>query len=102
MIQHITLIYFKDGTDGERKQAVLEAFQQLPGLIPEVKAFRVGLDLELLEGNAGLAVVAEFASQEDFLTYSTHAAHAEVIFPVCGEVMASYATSQFELEAGTL
>ncbi len=96
MIQHITLVYFKDGTDSERKQAVLEAFQKLPSLIPEVKAFRCGLDLELLEGNAGLAVIAEFASVEDFMAYSTHAAHAEVVFPVCGEVMASYATSQFE------
>ncbi|TXS96111.1 Dabb family protein [Parahaliea maris] len=96
MIQHITLIYFKADTTDERKQAVLAAFQQLPDLIPGIKAFRTGLDLELLEGNAGLAVVAEFASADDFLTYSTHAAHAEVIFPVCGEVMASYATSQFE------
>ena len=96
MIQHITLVYFKDGTDDARKQAVLAAFEQLPALIPQVKAFRCGLDLELLQGNAGLAVLAEFASSEDFLAYSTHAAHAEVVFPVCGEVMASYATSQFE------
>lgn len=97
MIQHITLVYFTEGTDDARKQAVLEAFQKLPGLIPEVKSFRCGLDLGMLEGNAGLAVVAEFASKEDFLTYSTHAAHGEVVFPVCGEVMASYATSQFEI-----
>ncbi len=97
MIQHITLVYFKEGTDAGRKQAVLAAFEKLPALIPGVQAFRCGLDLELLEGNAGLAVVAEFASAEDFLAYSTHAAHAEVVFPVCGEVMANYATSQFEL-----
>lgn len=96
MIQHITLIYFKEGTDDERQQKVLEAFQQLPSLIPQVKQFRCGLDLGLLDGNASLAVVAEFASSDDFLVYSTHAAHAEVIFPVCGEVMASYSTSQFE------
>ncbi len=96
MIQHITLVYFKDGTDAARKQAVLEAFRKLPELIPQVKAFRCGLDLELLEGNAGLAVLAEFDNSEDFLAYSTHASHAEVVFPVCGEVMASYATSQFE------
>lgn len=96
MIQHMTLIYFKDGTDEARRQAVLAAFQRLPELIPGVRRFRAGLDLGLLEGNAGLAVVAEFDSREDFLAYSTHTAHAEVIFPVCGEVMASYATTQFE------
>lgn len=98
MIQHITLIYFKHGTDIERRQAVMAAFQRLPALIPEVRQFRCGLDLNLLEGNADLAVVAEFDDQEDFLAYSTHAAHAEVVFPVCGEVMANYATSQFEFQ----
>jgi len=96
MIQHITLIYFKPDTSAERKQKVLAAFRQLPELIPGIQAFRTGLDLELLEGNAGLAVVAEFATREAFLAYSTHEAHTEVIFPVCGEVMESYATTQFE------
>lgn len=97
MIQHITLIYFKDGTSEDQRQAVLAAFRKLPALIPGVKNFRVGLDLQLLEGNAGLAVLAEFDSQGDFLAYSSHAAHTEVIFPVCGEVMASYSTAQFEV-----
>jgi len=96
MIQHITLIYFKEDTRTEQQQAVLAAFEKLPELIPQVLRYRVGLDLALLEGNAGLAVLAEFETEEDFLVYSSHPAHAEVIFPVCGAVMASYATSQFE------
>ena len=97
MIQHITLIDFKPGTDAGRQQAVVEAFRQLPGLIPGIEKFQVGLDLGLLEGNASLAVTAQFTDQEAFLTYASHGAHGEVIFPVCGEVMASYATSQFEV-----
>lgn len=97
MIQHIALIHFKPGTDAAQKQAVREAFKRLPSLIPNVQNFRVGLDLDLLEGNAGLAVMAQFELREHFLAYSTHSAHAEVIFPVCGEIMESYSTSQFEL-----
>ncbi len=97
MIQHITLIYFKEGTDAARRESVLEAFRKLPALIPQAKSFHCGLDLDLLQGNAGLAVIAQFETSEDFLAYSTHPAHGEVVFPVCGEVMASYATSQFEL-----
>jgi hypothetical protein len=97
MIQHITLITFKPDTDTGQQQAVLAAFQRLPELIPAVQAFQAGLDLGLLEGNAGLAVMAQFASQQDFLSYATHSAHTDVIYPVCGEVMASYATSQFDV-----
>lgn len=97
MIKHVTLINFKDDTSDEQKAAVLAAFQTLPAHIPEIRDYAVGLDLNLLEGNAGLAVHVSFDSQEDFLTYSTHAAHGEVIFPVCGEVMAGYSTAQIEV-----
>ena len=96
MIQHITLITFKAGTDAEQQQAVLDAFKRLPELIPAMQNFQVGLDLGLLEGNSELAVTAQFSSEKDFLAYATHSAHTDVIFPVCGDVMASYATSQFE------
>lgn len=95
MIRHITLINFKEGTTEAQKQQTLQAFRQLPEHIPGILEFHVGLDLGLLEGNAGLAVQATFASKEDFLAYSTHEAHGSVIFPVCGPVMAGYNTAQF-------
>lgn len=96
MIRHVLLIRFKVGTDNTAKEAVRAAFETLPELIPQVQSYSVGLDLGLLPGNADLAVVAEFASDADFLEYSQHAAHAEVIYPVCGEVMESYSTAQYQ------
>jgi len=95
MIRHITLITFKDDTTQEQRIQTLHAFQQLPKHIPGILEFHVGLDLGLLEGNAGLAVQATFANKEDFLAYSTHEAHGSVVFPVCGPVMAGYSTAQF-------
>jgi hypothetical protein len=95
MIRHITLINFKEDTTEEQMSQTLQAFQQLPEHIPGILEFHVGLDLGLLEGNAGLAVQAIFANKEDFLAYSTHAAHGTVVFPVCGPVMAGYSTAQF-------
>lgn len=94
MIRHVTLINFKDDTSEAQKRSVLAAFETLPNHIPEVKDFSVGLDLCLLEGNADLMVLASFDSEVDFLTYSTHQAHTDVIFPVCGPVMADYSTAQ--------
>lgn len=96
MIRHITLISFKDEATQAQKETVLEAFRTLPEHIPGIVDFQVGLDLKLLEGNADLAVQAQFANKDDFLTYSTHDAHSTVIFPVCGSIMAGYSTAQFE------
>jgi hypothetical protein len=97
MIKHIALIHFKEGTDQAAREAVLAAFRKLPAAIPQVRSYTVGLDLGLLEGNAGLAVVGEFATREDFLVYSQHPAHTDIIFPVCGPVMSGYSTAQFEI-----
>ncbi|MAL96655.1 MAG: stress protein [Haliea sp.] len=96
MIRHITLIHFKDDATQEQKEAVLAAFRKLPAHIPGIVDFHTGLDLGLLEGNAGIAVQATFANTDDFLAYSTHQAHESVIFPVCGHIMAGYSTAQFE------
>lgn len=96
MIRSVTLITFKDGTDAASREAVRQAYLQLPAHIPGLLAIHPGLDLNLLEGTADLAVVAEFASREDFLAYSQHPAHAEVIFPVCGPVLAGWQTLQHE------
>jgi len=96
MIRHVTLMNFKADTDVAAREAVLHAYQRLPQLIPVIRAWSVGLDLGLLEGNASLGIVGEFASREDFLLYSQHPAQMELIFPVCGHVMESYSTAQFE------
>jgi Stress responsive A/B Barrel Domain len=97
MIRHVLLIRFNANTDQTTRLAVKQAFEKLPALIPQVKSYSVGVDLGLLPGNADVAVIAGFANQADFLTYSQHAAHAEVIYPVCGQVMESYSTAQFEV-----
>jgi hypothetical protein len=96
MIRSVSLINFKEGTDQGRRDAVLAAYRKLPALIPGIVSFEAGLDQGLLQGNAGIAVIAGFASREDFLAYSTHQAHTDVIFPVCGPVMAGWSSVQFE------
>ena len=72
MIKHVTLVHFKDGTTDQQKAAILNAFKALKEHIDVIRDFWVGLDLGLLEGNAGLSVIATFDSKEDFLTYSSH------------------------------
>jgi len=97
MIRSVTLISFKDGTDAATRAAVRAAYLRLPALIPQLRSMSAELDAGLLEGAAGLAVIAEFANREDFFGYAQHAAQTEVIYPVCGPVMAGYSTAQLEL-----
>jgi ketosteroid isomerase-like protein len=96
MIRSITLIRFKDGTDERTREAVRQAYLELPAHIPGLLSIEPGLDLGLLEGTAHLAVIALFATKQDFLAYSQHPAQAEVIFPVCGPVLADWQTLQHE------
>ena len=96
MIRSVTLINLKPDTTAEQAAAVKAAYLRLPGLIPQLKAMEVGLNAGLLDGAASLAVVADFASREDFGVYSTHAAQGEVVFPVCGPLMTGYSTIQYE------
>ena len=96
MIRSVSLISFEEGTDQGQRDAVLAAYRKLPSLIPGILSFEVGLDQGLLQGNAGIAVIVGFASREDFVAYSTHQAHTDVVFPVCGPVMAGWSSVQFE------
>ena len=97
MIQHLCLINFKCELDTDTAQKVMDAYNQLPTLITGITRFRCGMDMQLLDGNSHFGIVAEFESEEAFRNYSVHPAQAEVIFPVVGELMASYTTAQFAL-----
>jgi hypothetical protein len=96
MIRSVTLITFREGTDAAAREAVRQAYLQLPARVPGLLSMQPGLDLDLLEGTADLAVVAEFANKEDFLAYSQHPAQNELILPVCGPVLAGWHTVQHE------
>lgn len=95
MIHHLCLINFKHELDSQTQQKVIDAYNKLPNLIAGISRFECGMDLQLLEGNAHFGIVAEFESEEAFKAYSVHPAQGEVIFPVVGELMASYTTMQF-------
>ncbi|MFT5033085.1 MAG: hypothetical protein ACI89D_001984 [Bermanella sp.] len=97
MIQHLCLINFKHDLDAATQQQVIAAYNKLPALIPGITNFKCGMDRQLLEGNSHFGIVAEFESEDAFKAYSVHPAQGEVIFPVVGELMASYTTTQFSL-----
>lgn len=95
MIKSVTLINLNEGTTPEQVEGVKAAYEKLPGLIAELNSIEVGINAGLLDGAASLCVIATFDNAEDFGVYSTHPAQGEVIFPMCGPLMAGYSTIQY-------
>ena len=99
MIRHVALFKWKAGTTPEQIQALEDALTRLPGEVPEIRAYRLGADLGLGAGNADFAVVADFASLEDWRAYVQHPAHVRVIEEFILPIRESRVVLQYEFQA---
>jgi Stress responsive A/B Barrel Domain len=82
------LMTFKDTATDEQIDAALAGLGTMPALVPGILRYEFGLDLEVMEGNPDLALIADFASEDDWRAYLTHPEHeaisATVIAPIKG------------------
>jgi len=74
--RHVVLLTFDDGCDLDRLVASL---RELPGQIPELRSYVVGRDAGISEGNATLAVTADFDDEAGYVAYRDHPAHQQVL-----------------------
>jgi hypothetical protein len=77
-LRHISLLTFRDDTTDDQRDAIVAGLRELPGKIPELRSYVVGTDAGLAEGNASLAIVADFDSAEGYEAYRDHPAHQAV------------------------
>ncbi len=96
-VRHVVTFVFRDGTTPEQIDAVTAGLESLPGLIPEIRAYRVGADLGINAGNHQYAVVADFETVEDYLVYRDHPAHLAVITETIRPILESRAAVQFAI-----
>ena len=105
MIRHVVCLTWKTGvTDAEievrdhhlqaGQYAVLVA---LPGQIPEIRAYTVGSDLAIMDGNADFAIVADFDDADALRRYQHHPAHRAVLDGQIFPILASRAGVQLEI-----
>lgn len=87
---------FRDDTPAERLDAIVDGLRGLPGAIDAIENYEVGLDAGLAEGNATMAIVADFASVEDYQTYRDHPAHIAVINDLIMEYISGRSAVQHE------
>jgi heme-degrading monooxygenase HmoA len=78
-VTHVALFTWKPGTSDEQVDELAQALTALPGLVPEIRSFKVGPDAGVTEGNDRFAVVAEFDDLDAFRRYASDPHHRDVI-----------------------
>jgi len=97
MIRHVALFTWTPEATDEQKQQVPKELMTLPPLLSGLRAFHVGPDAGIIEGNFDFAVVADFDDAESYLGYRHHPAHRAIIEQVTSPITRERATIQYEI-----
>ncbi len=97
MIRHVMVFTWLPEATDEQKQRVNAELTALPGLIPEVRAYKFGADHGIGAGNADFAVTADFDDIAAYLVYRDHPAHQKVIAEAMRPIVATRAAVQIEI-----
>ena len=97
MIRHVALFAWAPEATSKQKQQVVEELRTLPPLLAGLRAFHVGPDAGIVEGNFDFAVVADFDDAESYLGYRNHPAHREIIQRVTIPIAKERVSVQYEI-----
>ncbi|MFC7329519.1 Dabb family protein [Marinactinospora rubrisoli] len=98
-IRHIALFRWIAGTTPEQVEEVEEVLSRLPGRIPQLRGYVYGADLGIGSGNYDFAVVADVASESDYLAYRDHPEH-QAALRLIRPLLADRASVQFNTVEG--
>lgn len=95
-LRHVVTLTFRDDTSSEQVASIVSALRALPESIPELKSYVVGTDIGASEGNASLAIVADFDSWSGYEAYRDHPEHVAVATDLILPVLAGRGAVQHE------
>jgi len=96
VIRHVVMFRWTAEATPEQKQRVPEELGRLPALLPTLRAYRLGADLGLVEGNFDFAVAADFDDLDGYLAYRDHPEHQAIIAKYTRPIIAERAAVQYE------
>jgi len=96
-LRHIALLTLRDDTTDSQRDEIVTALRELPDKIPELRSYVIGTDASLTEGNATLAVVADFDSVAGYETYRDHPAHRAVATQLIVPLLTGRSVIQHEI-----
>jgi hypothetical protein len=96
MIRHTVLFKWTGQATEEQKQAAHDQLATLPSLVPSVRAFALGTDAGLNQGNFEFAVTADFDDEAGYLAYRDDPGHRDIVTRFIAPILAERAAIQFE------
>jgi hypothetical protein len=97
VFRHVVLLQFTpEATEGQ-VESLLAELAALPEAIAEIRAYQFGKDAGVVNGNADLAVVADFDDVDGYRVYATHPEHLRVIKEYIRPIMSSRMAAQYLL-----
>ncbi len=101
MLRHVVCLTWSDAATPAAVDAVIAGLTELPGVIPEIRAYTVASDVGLAAGNADLAIVADFDDAAGWRRYLDHPAHLAVLQERIRPILAQRAAVQCEVPQPT-
>lgn len=96
-LRHVVTLTFRDDTTDEQLAAIVDGLRGLPDAIPELRGYVVGTDVGRSDGNASLAIVADFESWDGYVAYRDHPRHVAVGTDLIIPVLAGRSAVQHEI-----
>ena len=96
MIRHTVLFRWTDEATPEQKQRAADELGRLPWLVPSLRAFHLGPDLGLNQGNFDFAVAADFDDVDGYLAYRDHPEHRAIVAQFTTPIVAQRYAVQYE------
>ena len=97
-VRHVVLFRWKDGVTAEHIDGARRSLAALPGLIPQIGSYVFGSNLGINPGTFDFAVIAEFASEADYLVYRDHPDHKAFIAAYTADFVSERAAIQFPID----
>jgi hypothetical protein len=96
-VRHVVLFRFGEGTTDEQVQALADGLDGMPKAVGVMLDYRHGRDLGINEASYDYAVVGDFATVDDYLTYRDHPDHRALIRDLVTPIVAERFSVQFSL-----
>ena len=94
MVRHVVTLTARDDVTPEQLADVVSVIASLPHVVPGIRSYSVGTDLGIDDGNASIAIVADFDDQTSYEIYRDHPEHRRVINEHVRPILAGRAAAQ--------
>jgi hypothetical protein len=96
VIRHVAMFRWTPEATPEQKERAAAELSRLPALIPSLRAYHLGSDLGVNQGNFDFAVAADFDDVNGYLAYRDHPEHRAILVQFIRPILQERAAVQYE------